>query len=34
MAASAAKLGNPSAAKDIVDACLVLMEHRRRSGCL
>jgi UDP-N-acetylglucosamine--N-acetylmuramyl-(pentapeptide) pyrophosphoryl-undecaprenol N-acetylglucosamine transferase len=34
MAASAAKLGNPSAAKDIVDACLVLLEHQRRSGCI
>jgi UDP-N-acetylglucosamine--N-acetylmuramyl-(pentapeptide) pyrophosphoryl-undecaprenol N-acetylglucosamine transferase len=34
MAASAAKLGNPSAAKDIVDACLVLTEHRRRSGSI
>ena len=34
MAASAAKLGNPNAAKDIVDACLVLTAHRRRSECI
>jgi UDP-N-acetylglucosamine--N-acetylmuramyl-(pentapeptide) pyrophosphoryl-undecaprenol N-acetylglucosamine transferase len=32
MAAAAARLGNPSAAKDIVDACLALTEHRRRAG--
>ncbi len=34
MAASAAKMGNPNAAKDIVDACLVLLEHRRRAGSI
>lgn len=34
IAASAAKLGKPNAAKDIVDACLVLLEHRRRSGSI
>jgi UDP-N-acetylglucosamine--N-acetylmuramyl-(pentapeptide) pyrophosphoryl-undecaprenol N-acetylglucosamine transferase len=33
MAASSAKLGNPNAAKDIVDACLALMEKRRRTEC-
>jgi UDP-N-acetylglucosamine--N-acetylmuramyl-(pentapeptide) pyrophosphoryl-undecaprenol N-acetylglucosamine transferase len=32
MATSAAKLGNPNAAKDIVDACLALLEHQRRTG--
>ena len=34
MAASAAGLGNPNAAKDIVDACLALTEHRRRAGSI
>jgi UDP-N-acetylglucosamine--N-acetylmuramyl-(pentapeptide) pyrophosphoryl-undecaprenol N-acetylglucosamine transferase len=34
MGASAAKLGNPNAAKDIVDACLALLEYRRRTECI
>ena len=34
MASAAAGLGNPNAAKDIVDACLALTEHRRRSGSM
>ena len=33
MGASAAKLGKPNAAKDIVDACLALLECRRRKEC-
>lgn len=31
MGASAAKLGNPNAARDIVDACLALPEYRHRT---
>ena len=34
MGASAAKLGNPNAAKNIVDACLALLEYRRRTECI
>lgn len=34
MGASAAKLGNPNAARDIVDACLALLEYQRRRECI
>lgn len=34
MGASAAKLGNPNAAKDIVSACLALLEYRHRTECI
>jgi UDP-N-acetylglucosamine--N-acetylmuramyl-(pentapeptide) pyrophosphoryl-undecaprenol N-acetylglucosamine transferase len=34
MAAAAAGMGKPNAAKDIVDACLALTEHRRRAGSM